>query len=270
MANHSGIRDTGIQFEIVPNTRTIAVPKTHRVIGVAGDHLSEEVTFRCPKDIDGHDVLNCAEHFVVYRNADGLSKRVNIERDEIKETEDGEDILIPWAVDDVLTACAGTVWFSVYFVDKDDAGNVIYRWGTSECGDCQVLSGVEDTNPVINPEGIISITANGKYNVSEFEYAKVNVPNAGEVPEGYIKPEGKLDITENGEYNVTPYESVNVDVTNVEYVASPLPVEIESEQEMNNILAKATSAYVGAVYKYVGAATMTYEKDALYILGVAD
>lgn len=47
---------------------------------------------------------------------------------------------------------------------------------------------------------------------------------------------------------------------------SPLPIEVTTEAEMTALLTNATSESVGAVYKYVGETTDTYEHDALYII----
>lgn len=48
--------------------------------------------------------------------------------------------------------------------------------------------------------------------------------------------------------------------------SSPLPIEVESEEEMTSILTNATASMVGAVYKYVGETTTTYTKGALYVI----
>ena len=49
-------------------------------------------------------------------------------------------------------------------------------------------------------------------------------------------------------------------------VDSPLPIPIETEAKMNALLANATVESVGAVYKYTGNTTDTYEHGALYII----
>jgi hypothetical protein len=46
----------------------------------------------------------------------------------------------------------------------------------------------------------------------------------------------------------------------------PKPKEISTEAEMNSILANATGADIGTIYKYVGTTTDTYENGALYII----
>lgn len=47
---------------------------------------------------------------------------------------------------------------------------------------------------------------------------------------------------------------------------SPLPITVATEEEMTAILTNATAESVGAVYKYVGRTTLTYEHGALYII----
>ena len=49
-------------------------------------------------------------------------------------------------------------------------------------------------------------------------------------------------------------------------VDSPLPIPTETEAEMTALLTNATSESVGAVYKYTGNTTDTYEHGALYII----
>ena len=45
-----------------------------------------------------------------------------------------------------------------------------------------------------------------------------------------------------------------------------LPTPIDSEAKMNSILANATEADIGTIYKFTGESTLTYEKNALYML----
>lgn len=79
--------------------------------------------------------------------------------------------------------------------------------------------------------------------------------------------EKTVDIGENCTVEVTPDEGyllskviANVTVPNIDY---PLPIEIATEAEMNTLL---ETAEVGAVYKYTGETTDTYENGALYIV----
>ena len=47
---------------------------------------------------------------------------------------------------------------------------------------------------------------------------------------------------------------------------SPLPIEVRTEAEMTAILTNATSADIGAIYKYIGGTTLTYTNGELYII----
>ena len=58
----------------------------------------------------------------------------------------------------------------------------------------------------VTPSGTYDVGANGKYNISEYEFVNVAVPSSG------INPSGTINITENGEYPISEYEKVNVAV----------------------------------------------------------
>jgi hypothetical protein len=51
---------------------------------------------------------------------------------------------------------------------------------------------------------------------------------------------------------------------------SPLPIEIDSESKMNALLQNATYESVGAIYKYTGGYSSTYEYGELYIIAEED
>ena len=58
----------------------------------------------------------------------------------------------------------------------------------------------------ITPSGTYDVGANGKYNISEYEFVNVDVPSTG------ITPSGTIDITQNGPVDVTNYASALVNV----------------------------------------------------------
>lgn len=60
------------------------------------------------------------------------------------------------------------------------------------------------------------------------------------------------------------WEAINGGVS-----GSAKPTEVSTEAKMNEILASATPTSVGAVYKYTGATTATYEHGAIYIISEA-
>ena len=208
MATHSGIRDDGLRFQIVPSTRKITVPASHKVIGTVGDHMSEQITIMCPLTIDGHDITGCARKFITWKNVSG-----DVGHDELVVIENDEEyIYFTWTIRDGLTVVSGMVQFSIHFEDTDDSGVVLYRWSTAPCTECEILDSVNallgtyqaiyvagntlviaDYNPVedktlsldsagIIPSGTLDINTVGKHAVGEFAEVNVTVPGLYEEP----------------------------------------------------------------------------------------
>ena len=209
MANHSGISDSGAFFQIVPTTKKIIVPAGHKIIGAVNDHNSEQITFKCPKLIDGHNIAECTRKFVVWENARGDSDRDLLGDISI----DGEYAYLKWTISDLITVAAGYIKFAVSFEDIEN-GKTVYSWSTGNCEECYVIETLATKSPSrvegSIPDGYVkiaengmSVTENGSYpTVYEFSdgtkyaYPKVNV----NVPDG--TPTLKtLTVTENKTYN---------------------------------------------------------------------
>lgn len=226
MPHKHAIRDTGTYFQIVPSTRKIVVPSAYKVLGTVGEHYAEQVTFNCPKDIDGHDIGGCARKYVTWKNING-----DYGNDELKVVNtDDESVYFVWDISNGLTVGAGLVSFSVHFEDVDAHGRIIYRWGTSGCNECEI---VDSINAVLNayeavyvsgdvlvfsdynvvkegtldlvtdgliPEGTKKITTNGTFDVGEVASVDVAVN----------PPSGTIELTENGTYHVGSFEQAKV------------------------------------------------------------
>ena len=236
---HSSIKDSGARFQIVPSTRKITVPPSCRTIGTVGDINSEQLTFQCPKLIDGHDIKGCAEHYVTWQNANGDKGHDHLELLE----EDDECLYFAWTVRGETTTTAGIVSFSIHFEDRSESGKVIYHWGTAECAECEILDTVNavvgtfasvyvdantlvfaDHTPVMDktlmletpgivPSGEKLIQTNGTHDV--YEVASVNVLVPSDRPP-VIEVVGSTVVASDGTpHNVTTYQlnapTVNVD-----------------------------------------------------------
>lgn len=195
---HSGIVDGGAVFEIVPHLRKVIVPSSHRVIGTEGEHCSEQITIRCPKTIDGHDIPGCAQHYVAWKNVEG--EPGSDELDLVPG--DGDMVSFKWVIRDALTAAKGLVSFSVHFEDKDENGKTAYKFSTTTCKDCEILESINNvvaTYEAIYVKGNTLVIAN---------YTPVTDGKA--VINTTMMPEGILEITEDGEYSVGQYAGVSV------------------------------------------------------------
>ena len=72
-----------------------------------------------------------------------------------------------------------------------------------------IIESVEIGNESIIPvDRELIVTENGRYEVTGYKYADVNVP----IPEGYYRIEGTTEITKNGKHNVGDYEFAEVNV----------------------------------------------------------
>ena len=218
MARHSNVSDEGTVFVIVPNTRKVAVPSAHFVIGTVGEHLSEQITFECPKTIDGHDITACDRKYVTWQNVNGI-----VGHDElVGMTVEGDVAKFKWNIRNGLTTAKGVVSFSVHFEDTAD-DQTVYKFSTTTCKSCEILDAVNallgayeavyvadetlifgdyhavtdstlklDGNKLM-PEGTVEITANGTHDVGKFAQARVQVEDA--MPSITVSKEGLVSAS---------------------------------------------------------------------------
>lgn len=238
MAAHGTNKDDGAIFEVVPSARKITVPTTHRVLGSVGDHLSEHVTFKCPRTIDGHKVASCDRKYITWKNVDG---QIGHDGVKVDTTSDPGYMLLTWSIRNGLTTKKGLVSFSLHFEDVDSKGAITYHWGTSCCTEGEILDSVngvlgvyqsmyvagdtlviQDYTPVegttltldsagINPTGQIEIDKDGEYDVTEYAKAKVQVSQPLEAPVITID-KGTVVATANGLPASKPLEKPEIAV----------------------------------------------------------
>ena len=153
---HSGVVDDGAKLQILPSTRQITVPVSESILGVEGDHRSAEITFQCPKVIDGHDVTKCASHYISWANAIGRPGRYDIK----EITVDDDNMYFKWVIDATVTEAAGDIYFSVHFMDLDDDGLVLYKWGTTSCTGLRVLPTTHHHTDDEDDDGLLYVDIN--------------------------------------------------------------------------------------------------------------
>lgn len=204
MAKHGKIKDSGAYFVIDPASRKVTVPHAHKAISTVGDHNSEQVTFECPKTIDGHDIALCDYRYVTWINVNG---EVGHDELQIVQVDDGREgmIYLSWTIRNGLTVAKGVVQFSIHFECKEDNNIPIYRWSTTTCKDCEILDSI---NAGLGVYQSVYVVGNrlvfDDYNVVKDGVLKLETKG--------VIPEGILDINENGTYNVGKYAQVKVSV----------------------------------------------------------
>lgn len=115
------------KFAIDANTRRITIPSDFRSgVGVVGDHLAETVFFEIDRYFDTTDLANIDNIYIEWSVGDitGASKNYL----KIVYT---DKIVFGWVMTDNITQMAGTVTFSVRFIETDSSsGEVTFSLGT--------------------------------------------------------------------------------------------------------------------------------------------
>lgn len=207
MVNHSPLKDTGAFFTIIPETREIKVPTSHKVIGVVGDHLAEQLTFELPRFIDGHDIEGCTRRYISWLNVNG--EPGNDQLEELKVPPEGAKegmIYLTWTIRNLLAVSKGVVQFSLHFECLDaDGATVRYHWGTAVCKNCEILDSVNHAIGVYSAMWVAGDT------LVISDYTPVT-DGVLDLQTPGIVPDGTLEITENGVHDVGLYAQVSVAV----------------------------------------------------------
>lgn len=101
------------------------------IIGVVGDKNSEIVSFKINRLIDGHDISECAEHKLFWRNVD--TKKEDAVALDVKISEDDEEtVMLGWLIKEDVTEAPGKIEFALQISDFDTEGKTIYEWNTKK------------------------------------------------------------------------------------------------------------------------------------------
>lgn len=130
MTHTHKIVDSDAHFVIDPSTRAIT-SESKKLYITQYDHNSERFTFRIPRIMEGHDMMECDTILIDFNNTSTTKKDSNVgEYISTDKAEDGEFMLFSWLVSQDATQLVGSLSFSVSFICHDGDGNIIYEWGT--------------------------------------------------------------------------------------------------------------------------------------------
>ena len=154
-------------FEIDPETRTITVPVSEKLFGVANDGNAERKHFKCPKIVGDNIDLSTMHLYVNYQNANGQKYPYLVEDVQT----DGDYITFSWLIGPDVVAYKGQIKFIVCAKKGD---GTIPEWNTT-LAEGTVLEGLEATDEVIarNPD-IIEQILTRLDNVTEIPQEKVS------------------------------------------------------------------------------------------------
>lgn len=107
-------------FDIDLDSRTINIPQ---FLSVQYDHNAEIIYFRCPRYFDNMDLAGTV-CIIEYINASGESGLYWVPYYNVDVYQDDDEsltplMLIPWAIQGLVTASSGTVTFTVRFYQLD-------------------------------------------------------------------------------------------------------------------------------------------------------
>lgn len=199
MAHESKIQDTETHFIIDPNTRTITNSSAGNNIIVQHDHNSERFTFEIPRYVDGHDMSECTEVRVNYRNAtsNGLNKTdgVYICNDLAISEEDEDKVTFSWLLSSATTQYIGSLYFSLVFVCLDGV-TIAYAWNTGIYKDTVIIESINNSEEVVvdNADAIASLREELMTELESVDASITVKTNMGGTQTGIIEETNELHI----------------------------------------------------------------------------
>lgn len=147
----SGAEPVNDIFLINPETRTITVPESEKIFGVANDGNAERKHFKCPKIVGDNIDLSTMHLYVNYQNANGQKYPYLVEDVQT----DGDYITFSWLIGPDVVEYKGQIKFIVCAKKGD---GTIPEWNTT-LAEGTVLEGLEATDEVVarNPDIIEQI-----------------------------------------------------------------------------------------------------------------
>ena len=153
MAHTHDVYDMESHFEINGSSRFIKETSDTKLVLVQGDHKSEVLTFKMPRYVDGHDMLECNKVRVHYINIETGTNNKSADVYEVTDMAlcDGcEDVItFTWTVEAPATKYYGPLSFLVKF-ECTEGSNVLYQWNTAKYVGVNVLAGIDNSEEFVD------------------------------------------------------------------------------------------------------------------------
>lgn len=109
-------------------------------IAVTNDYNTNEITFKCDKIVDGHDLSACNNKAIKWHNS--ASNMVGSDKLEMVKSDDST-FTLTWRVPPEAATRAGTLRIAICFCDVDD-DKIIYKWNSLVYDGLQVAQGMDN------------------------------------------------------------------------------------------------------------------------------
>ena len=145
----SGIYENAEEFcTIEPETRTITVPLSKRILGTESDQETNRLYFKCPKVVGDNVDLSLFSLRINYQNAGNKKDQYLVE--DVKE--EGDTITFSWLLKRSVTAYKGNVKFILCAVKTTEDGAIKNEWNTTLNTECESLEGMEVDKVAVEEE----------------------------------------------------------------------------------------------------------------------
>lgn len=144
-----GIYENAEEFcTIDPETRTITVPLSKRILGTESDQETNRLYFKCPKVVGDNVDLSLFSLRINYQNAGNKKDQYLVE--DVKE--EGDTITFSWLLKRSVTAYKGNVKFVLCAVKTAEDGAIKNEWNTTLNTECESLEGMEVDRTAVEEE----------------------------------------------------------------------------------------------------------------------
>lgn len=153
MPHSAIIKDKDPCFEIDPRTRAIKKVSAVRKTIMQYDHNSERFTFKLPKMVEGHDMMECNKVEVHYINIDATTQEQNAGVYTVKDlqadADDDEKLKCSWLISQNATKLCGSLNFLLRFSCVAEDGSIEYAWNTEIFSGSSITSGLYNSDVIV-------------------------------------------------------------------------------------------------------------------------